>query len=704
MQRSTFLASAGAALVLGAYAPVRGVAANAQAANEATLSPSAWLRIGEDDTVTAILGKSEMGQGVTTSLPMLIAEELHYPVDRIRVEFAPVDPAFADPLLQGQTTGGSTTIKGLFDPLRTAGARARTMLITAAAQRWNVPASECTAQNGTVVHAGSQRSARYGELVADAAKLPLPEHVELASPDTWTVLGKPHRRTDALAKSTGRTQFGIDVRLPGMLIATVAKPPSVTGKVVGYDAAAAKQVHGVRAVVPISSGIAVVADNYFAAQQGKRALKARFSAGANAPSTAQMTAQALALTKVPGVGGPPKGDPAAAIAGAAQKHAATYTAPFLAHATMEPMNATAHVSAAGVEVWAPTQNQSAAQATIAKAAGVPPSKITLHTTYLGGGFGRRLETDFIQDAVEVAKAVHAPVKVIWSREDDTQHDYYRPSTANALAAGLDAQGKIVGMTYRVVSPSVSKRALPPLYKNGFDPLAMSNAGESLYAIPNYHADYHDQETGVPVGFWRAPYASANAWAAESFIDELATLAKQDPLAFRLANLPAVSRARTVLETAAKQAGWGTPTAAGVHRGIALATWDDSLIATVAEVSLDGKRPRVHRLVSAVDCGTVVNPLTLEAQVESAMIYGLSAALTGKVTFTSGVADQHNFDTYTVVRMGESPRMEVTIVPSREKPSGGGEIGTPPVAAAVTNALFAATGKRIRTLPISDALA
>jgi len=703
MQRSVFLSS-GAALVLAAYTPIRTLAATAAGTPSGALSPSAWLRIDDHDVVTVILGKSEMGQGVHTSLPMLIAEELNYPIERMQVVFGPPDPAFTDPFLGSQTTGGSTSIKACFVPLRTAGAQAREMLVSAAAKRWNVAESECASHDGTIVHATSGRSARFGELVADASALPVPKQPALKPREAWTVIGKPRKRLDTLAKSTGRTQFGIDVRLPGMLVASVAKPPSLTGKVLGYDAAAAKKVHGVKAVVPISSGVAVVATNYWSAQQGITALKARFSAGSTPPESKRIAAEALALAKTPGVPMRNDGDAKTAIAGAAKQLSAIYFAPYLAHAAMEPMNATAHVTASGVEVWAPTQSQTRSQYVAAALAGAKPEQVTLHTTFIGGGFGRKLEQDAVIDAVEVAKAVNAPVKVVWSREDDIQHDFYRPATTNAIAAGLDADGKIVGMTQTVVAQSIVKRAIPSLFKNGLDPFAAAGAGDVRYTIANYHYDYHDHETGVPVGFWRAPYANANAWATESFIDELAHLAGKDPYAFRRDHLAAGSRPRAVLDLAAKTAGWGNPLPPGVFRGIAFSTWDDSMIATVAEVSMENKRPRIRRLVSAVDVGTVVNPTSLEAQVTSAMLYGLSAAMTGKITFTNGAVDQHNFYDYTVVRQADVPKMTVAFVPSEEKPSGAGEVGTPPVAPAVTNAIFAATGKRLRSLPISDTFA
>jgi isoquinoline 1-oxidoreductase subunit beta len=705
MQRSAFLAS-GAALVVAVHVPARALAATGSpnTSGAAKLSPSAWLRIDEHDVVTVVLGKSEMGQGVNTSLPMIIAEELEYPVERMQVVFAPPDPAFHDPNLGGQQTGGSTSVKSTFEPLRTAGARAREMLVAAAAKRWNVAAAECTARNGTVVHAASNRSARYGELVADAAALPVPEKPALKPRERWTVIGKGRKRLDTLAKATGQAQYGIDVRLPGMLVATIARPPSMTGHVVGYDAAAAKKVKGVRAVVPVSSGIAVVADNYWSAQQGKNALNARFAAGPKPPSTPRIAAEARALVKTEGAVGRNDGDAHKAIAGAAKTISATYEAPHLAHTTMEPMNATAHVTRAGVEVWAPTQSQELAQSVIAKIAGVKPERVTLHTTFLGGGFGRRLEIDFIQDAVEVAKAVRVPVKVVWSREDDIQHDFYRPAATTAMSAGLDTHGKIVGMKSTLVCQSIVKRALPPMFKNGLDPLAGFGLADVRYAIPNFHYSYHHQETGIPVGFWRAPYANANAWSTESFIDELAHAAGRDPYAFRQDHLPPGTRARTVLDLAATTAGWSKPLPRGVFRGIAFATWDDSMIATVAEISMNGKTPHVRRLVSAVDVGTIVNPLSLEAQVTSAMLYGLSAALTQKVTFTNGAVDQHNFYDYTVLRQDAVPQMTVVFVPSTEKPSGAGEIGTPSVAPAVTNAIFAATGKRIRALPISEGLA
>ena len=697
--RREFLQTAsvvGAGLVIGFHLPV-----GRKAAATPPFAPNAWLRIGEDGAVRIIVARSEMGQGVATSLPMLVAEELEADWSKVTIEFAPADMAYANPLFGAQATGGSTSVRGSYVPLRQAGAAAREMLIAAAAQTWSVDHTACRAEHGAVVHGATGRRLAYGALVATAAALPVPANVPLKDPKDWKILGTRVPRLDTPPKVDGSAQFGIDVQVPGMLVAVIARCPTFGGKVASFDAAPAKAVPGVRHVVQMSTGVAVVADGYWPAKKGRDALTVTWDEGPNAGVSSATIAQLLEQrTDQTGAVARHDGDPDAGLAAAATKVDAVYDAPFLAHATMEPMNCTAHVRADGVDIWAPTQFQTGAQQLGAGIGGVPPGQVKVHTTYLGGGFGRRFELDFIQEALEVSKAAQAPVKVIWSREDDIRQGQYRPISHHRLRAGLDAGGQPVAWTHRIVAPSIMARVFPNNVKNGLDGEAVEGGVEMAYAIPNVHVDYVLTDTGIPVGFWRSVNNSFNAFAVESFIDELAAAAKQDPVAYRRALLSKAPRHLAVVELAARKAGWGTPLPAGRARGIAVHKAFDSYVAEVAEVSVgsDGT-PRVHRVVCAVDCGPVVNPGIVEAQMQSAIVYGLTAALSGEITIDHGRVQQSNFHNYQMLRMNEMPVVEVYIVPSSDSQGGVGEPGTPPIAPAVCNAIFALTGKRIRRLPI-----
>jgi len=689
--------AAGAALVIGFHLPT-GRRAVPEAV--APFAPNAWLRIGSDESVLVEVDRSEMGQGVTTSLPMLLAEELEADWTKVRIEFAPADRAYFNPLFGAQGTGGSTSIRAAFTPLRKAGAQARAMLVAAAAKTWSVDAAGCRAALGAVTHGATGKKLTYGQLVATAATLPVPADVPLKDPKDWKILGKRTHRLDTPLKVDGRAQFGIDVRVPGMLVAVIARSPVFGGKVKSFDAAAAKAVPGVRNVVQVSTGIAVVADGYWAARKGRVALTIDWDEGPTAAVSSESISQLFAQ-RAEQVGAVARhdGDPDAAMGTALSKVEADYEMPFLAHATMEPMNCTAHVREDGVDIWAPTQFQTGAQGLGAKIGGVTPDKVRVHTTYLGGGFGRRFEMDFIMEALEVSKAAGAPVKVMWSREDDLQNAQYRPASFHRFRAGFDADGAPTVWTHRIVAPSIMARLFPDSIKNGLDGEAVEGGRDLPYAIPNVHVDYVLTDTGIPVGFWRSVNNSFNAFAVESFVDELAAAAKKDPVAFRRGLLAKAPRHLRVLELAAAKAGWGTPAPAGRARGVAVWKSFDSYVAQVAEVSIADGTPVVHKVTCAVDCGPVVNPDTVEAQMQSAIVYGLSAALRGAITIDKGRVQQSNFDGYEPLRMREMPLVEVHIVPSTDAQGGVGEPGTPPIAPAVCNAIFALTGKRIRKLPI-----
>ena len=694
---------AGAGLVIAIYLPgcSRRDAPAAAAGNAADppFAPNAFLRIGADDSVTVFVGYSEMGQGVATSIPMLVAEELDADWSKVTMEFAPADKAYANPLFGAQGTGGSTAVRGAWKPMSMAGAAAREMLVAAAAATWGVDAASCSTKNGTVTHP-SGKSLRYGQLVAKAATLPVPQAPTLKDPKNRWLVGTPRKRLDSPAKTNGVAKFGIDTRLPGMLVATVARCPVFGGKLVRFDDTKAKAVPGVKRVVPISSGVAILADGFWPAKQGRDALAVTWDEGATAGASSESISRELARA-VHQKGAVARHDGAGEAAlGRGRRVNAVYEVPFLAHATMEPMNCTADVRADGCDVWVPTQFQTKAQGTAAAITGLPPEKVKVHTTFLGGGFGRRSEADFVAEAVEASKAAGAPVKVVWTREDDIRHDFYRPATYNVLSASLGADGMPIAYSHHVAGPSIMSRVFPDSIRNGLDSTNVDGSADVAYDIPNFHVEYVRHEVGVPVGFWRSVGDSQNGFITESFIDELAHAAGKDPYEFRKALLAKAPRQRGVLDLAAQKAGWGTPLPAGRFRGIAMVDSYGSHVAEVAEISVGADQSvKVHRVVCAVDCGSVVNPLTIEAQMQSAIVYGLTAALYGEITISKGRVTQGNFDSYKMLRMSEMPLIEVHIVPSTEAPGGVGEPGLPPIAPAVANAVFAATGKRFRTLPI-----
>jgi isoquinoline 1-oxidoreductase beta subunit len=687
-------------LVIGFYLPGRFEALAAGPASPAALN--AWMRIGTDDSVTIMIDKSEMGQGIQTALCMIAAEELECDWKKIRTEFAPAAKEYFNPAFGMQGTGGSSSVRSSWDPMRKAGAAARQMLVEAAAQKWGVDKSACRAENGLVLHEATKRKLTYGSLAEAASKLPVPADVSLKDPSQFRVIGKSTKRLDTPDKVNGRAEFGIDVRRPGMLYAVVARCPVFGGKVSSFDATKAKAVPGVKNVVQISSGIAVIADSTWTAMQGRRALDVKWDEGANAGVSSETISKLFSdRAAQPGVEARKEGDAGAALTDAAKKIEAVYEAPFLAHATMEPQNCTADVRADRCDVWAPTQFQTMAQGTAAKICSLKPDAVFIHTTFLGGGFGRKAGTDFVMEAVETSKAIGAPVKLTWSREDDMQHDFYRPASYARMAGALDAQGWPVAWTTTVASPSIMSLWFPGSVKNNLDPTSVEGVENLPYSIPNILVDYQLTDTGIPVGFWRSVGNSQNGFFSESFMDELAAAGKKDPYEFRRRFLNKAPRHLGVLELAAKKAGWDRPLPAGRFRGIAVLFAFESYCAQVVEISVDrgARKVKVHRVVCAVDVGRVVNPSTIVAQSESSIVYGLTSALYGEITIAQGRVKQSNFNNYPMLRIDEMPVVEVHIVPSEEKPTGAGELSVPPVVPALCNAIFAATGKRIRRLPI-----
>ena len=679
----------------------------------APFSPNAWVRIGTDGVVTLTLDRSEMGQGSQTGLAMILAEELEADWTSVRLGPMPENPAGWSRTMR---TGGSAAIRSSWEPLRKAGAAAREMLIDAAASTWQVDRAACRAKRGAVVHTPSKRRLTYDKLVAKAAQLPVPKDPPLKDPKDFRLVGTRTRRLDTPSKVDGSAQFGIDVKVPGMLVASIERAPVLGGSIRSVNAEAAKALPGVRHVVELeasswmgpkggwaagcAAGVAVVADSYWQAVTARRALQIEWDAGdAGALSSESVRSQLAALAAQPAVVAQTIGDAAAALAGAAKRIEAVYEVPFVHHATMEPMNCTAHVRADGADIWAPTQNQEHAQKVAAQVTGLPLEQVRIHTMFSGGGFGRRLEPDFVSEAARVSKAVGAPVKVIWSREDDMRNGFYRPTSLNRFAAGLDAGGRLVAWTHRIAGTPLRLK-FGPLEK-GMDDSLVDGAVDLPYAIPNLLVDQATLELArVPRGPWRSVGVSHNGFVTEAFLDEVAAAAGRDPFELRRELLRDKPRHRRTLELAADKAGWGTPLPAGRGRGIALAEWGPTTCAEVAEVSVaDDGAVTVHRVVCAVDCGQPVNVGQIEAQIQGGVVFGLSAALYGEITLAAGRVVQGNFDSYRVVRLPESPHVEVHIVPSSDPIGGTGEPGVPPIAPAVCNAIFAATGKRIRRLPI-----
>lgn len=678
----------------------------------AGLARDAFIRIDRNGIVTLVIHKVEMGQGTFTAMPMLLAEELGADLSKVKLEQAPANnELYADPLLGGQVTGGSTSVRGAWKPLREAGAMVRSVLVAAAAQQWDVDADELQVVAGTVRHADSKRSAHFGELVDAASRMELPKNVKLKDPKEFTLIGKPLRRLDSPAKVNGEAQFGIDARLPNMGIAAVAASPVTGGKLVGVDEAKAMTVKGVRQVLRLEGAVAVVADHFWAAKQGLLAAAPRWDDGPNGKvSLRGIVDDMMKVSQETGVVAKNAGDALKALdAAGGRKVEAIYEMPFLAHATMEPINCTVDLRADGCDLWVGTQVPALAQGAAAKVAGLPVEKVKVHNYYIGGGFGRRLEVDYVIQAVAFARLAKGPIKFIWTREEDIQHDMFRPYYVDRLAARLDERGRPAAWFHRVTGSSIMARFAPPAVKNGVDPDAVEGAADLQYTLPDMRVEYVRHEPpGVPTAFWRGVGPTHNVFVVESFMDELAQAAKQDPVVFRRALLDKSPRTLAVLNLAAQKAGWGKPLApvAGrkVGRGVSVQFAFGSYIAQVAEVSVGPEGDvRLHRVVCAVDCGQTVNPDTIVAQMEGGIIFGATAALWNEITIANGRVQQTNFGDYRMMRINEAPVVEVHIVNSTDEPGGIGEPGTSGIAPALTNAVFAATGKRVRKLPIGDQL-
>lgn len=673
-----------------------------------TFQPHAFVRISADDIVTIIIGKSEMGQGVHTGLTIPVAEELDIDPQRVRVEFAGVDPAFNNPILPAQFTGGSMSTWTTFEPLRKAGATARAMLLTAAARQWSVDVVSLSTDNGVVTD--GTRRLRYGDLAALAATLPVPKNVALKDAQQFKYIGRSQHRLDGPDKVTGKALFGLDVDLPGMLIAMVARAPVFGGKVRSFDATAARAVAGVLDVRQVPSGVAVYATNTWAAQRGRDALQVQWDDDAGTRvSTAALRAQWRRLASTPGAIAKDSGNAEQALAGAARRIEVEYELPYLAHACMEPLNCTAHVTSQGCEIWVGTQNQSQDAQVVAQALGIDAKKVTIHTMFLGGGFGRRASgtSDFTLEAAHVANGMGKPVKTVWTREDDMRGGYYRPFSLSHIRAGIDAKGMPVAIHQRIVNKSVFAGSLltRAFIKDGVDPMSVEGAADMAYDVPNHHIELHSTEETVPILWWRSVGNSINGFVTNSLIDELAVLGRKDPVELRRALLADKPRHLAVLEKAVGEAGYGKRNLPRGHaHGVALLESFGAIVAQVAEVSVAGSEVRVHRVTCAIDCGLAINPDQVVAQMQSAIIFGLSAAMTGEITIEGGRAQQSNFNDYPVLRMNEAPAIDVHIIASNAKSGGVGEPGLPPIAPAVCNAIFAATGKRIRRLPISASLA
>ncbi|MDE2137298.1 MAG: xanthine dehydrogenase family protein molybdopterin-binding subunit [Gammaproteobacteria bacterium] len=691
-------AALGGGLIVGFYLPPSGIAADLK-----PVAANAWVRISPDNQVTLVCHRNEMGQDVYTSLALLVAEELNVDVNKVAIEQAPVDPVYINSLLGAQITGGSTSIRDAWVKLREAGATARVLLTSAAAQRWSVPPAECVAANGYVSHAGGRR-ASYGELAGAAAQLPAPQNVALKKPAEFTLIGKQRHRLDSAVKARGQAQYGLDVSMPGMVYASLEQCPVPGGKVAAVDGARAKALPGVLAVVDIGEGVAVVADHYWTAKTAREALVITWDYGPGSTlDTVQIRATLREGAHRDGAIVRQAGDAAAALKSAARTVSAEYHSQLLAHATLEPMNCLALVSERGCDIWTSTQFPQGAQGVAAARSGAPAAQTRIWPQFIGGGFGRRLDVDFIGQAAAIAAAVPGkPVKLIWTREDDTRHDFYRPASFHTLAGGLDAQGKLVAFDYKMVSSSITNRMFPGVVKNDLDPFMTEGSANLAYEVPNAMQRVVIQEYGLRSGYWRSVSHALNAFAIESFFDELAHAAGRDAIAFRLELLGKLPRQQAVLERAAAESGWGKPLPAGTALGVAMMESYETHQALVARVSKSGKRLRLERLVYVVDPGVAVHPDQIVAQIQSGAVTGLINTLRSKITVRDGRIEQSNFDDFPLLRITQMPRIDVIVMQGGDKPGGIGEVGVPLTAPAVANAVFALTGKRVRSLPLADA--
>ena len=709
VSRRTFLryTLTGAGLTIAAgITPIGLRLANATGGKEKRsldFKPNAYIEIHPDNTVTVLVGQTELGQGSHTGLAMLVAEELEADWKRVGVRQAPAAEEFKDPFMKMQITGGSTSIRHRYDLLRKAGAAARDMLTQAAAMTWDVSTTECMAAESRVTHKKSGRSMTYGELSSKAAELPVPQEPVLKKASRFKIIGTPRERFDIPPKVEGTAKFGIDVTVPDMCIAVVAHPPGYGMKAVSYDDDAAKKVKGVLAVHSIDSGVAVCAKTLDAAFAGRDALNIKWDRGSH-PNLDDKAVEKLyhEAIKKSGAVARNNGDVTLAFGKASTQHEATYMLPYLAHATMEPMNCTAHIDKERCQIWAPTQTQTGVQTAGSMISGLPPEKVDVITTYCGGGFGRRTETLVVVEALQLSKALGRPVKVIWTREEDFQNDFFRPGILCQIKGGLDTEGRLSVWSHKVASSSIMSRVFPQFVKDGIDPTAVEGITDMDYSIPNVYAEYVMIEMPIPVGFWRSVGNSSNPFAVESFIDEMAHLGRKDPLEFRLGMLKSNARGRRVVEMLAEKSAWGKPIKKGQGRGMALRTSFGSTVGHVVEVSVDKTSGQitVHRIICVLDCGPAVYPDAIRAQMEGGVIFGLSAALKEKVRFSKGGVLTANYDDYPILTMSETPEIEVHIVKSDEKIGGVGEPGVPPVAPALGNAIFDAIGVRIRRLPMT----
>ncbi len=678
LTRRNFLAQSAAAGSLMLAVDLRGLTSRrptgpTERRADGTFAPNVFVEVASTGETTLWVSKSEMGQGVRTALPMILAEELDADWSRVRIRQADADPKYGE-----QVTGGSMSISDMWKPLRTAGAQAREMLVAAAAIRWGVAAADCSTESGAVRHAASGRRLGYGDLSAAAAALVVPESPRLKETAAYRIIGRSIAGLDTPDKVTGRAKFGLDTRLPGMRFAVIARCPVIGGTMRGFDASRARAVAGVMDVVEVPNGVAVIGDTTWAAMQGRNALECQWEDAAHTRLDSERISRMLHdRALMAGALARNDGDAPAALARAAKTLDVSYEVPFLAHAPMEPMNCTALVTGDGCELWAPNQWPDWARTEAATAIGMPVEKVTLHVTLMGGGFGRRLLPDYVVEAAQVAKAVPStPVQLVWSREDDMQHGWFRPASVHRMQGGLDRTGRPVALLHRVVAPSISEQRWPGSVRNGLDGDAVEGAQDIAYAVPNLRVEYGMLQTNVPSSWWRSVYTSQTVFASECFIDELAELAGTDPLVFRRALLTESPRHRAVLDLAEQASGWSTPLPAGRARGIALNRfWTDTIVAEVAEVSIDDGKVRVHRVTCAVDCGLAVNPDGVKAQIEGGVMFGLSAALHGAITVEGGRIQQSNFHDYRVVRMPEAPVIEVHLMPSTESPKGVGRTGT-----------------------------
>jgi len=691
-------AAAGGGLIVGLYLPGRDFAAERKA-----VVTNAWVRIAPDNTITLICHRNEMGQDVYTSLALLVAEELDVDVTRVRIEQAPVEAVYANALLGGaQATGGSSSIRDAWTKLREAGATARVLLVTTAANRWKVPVAECTVRDGSVVHPSGKRLS-YGELADAAAKLPAPKTVELKKRADFTQIGKQRHRLDSPAKARGQTIFGLDVVQPGMVYASLEQCPVLGGKVAGVDDSKARAIKGVIAVVNIGEGVAVVADHYWTAKTAREALDISWDYG---PAAALTTERIYTTLKDgannDGAVAKQAGDNISAMKTATKKLSAVYESQLLAHGALEPMNCLALVSGEGCDIWTSTQYPQGAQGLAAARSGVEPTKVRIWSQFIGGGFGRRLDFDVVGQAAAIAKALPGkPVMLIWTREDDIRNDFYRPASYHSLAGGLDAGGNLVALDYKMVSSSITNRLFPGAVKDGLDGFMTEGLVNLMYGIPNMKLRVVIQEYGLRSGYWRSVSHALNAFAVECFMDELAHLAGKDPIAFRLPLLDKQPRQKAVLERVAQESGWGKPLPAGAARGLAMIESYETHQALVAEVHKTSGGLKLERLTYVIDPGIAVHPDQVIAQIQSGAVSGLINTFRSKITLKDGRIEQSNFHDFPLLRMNQMPEIKIVLLESGDKPGGMGETGVPLVAPAIANAVFALTGKRVRSLPLSD---